>query len=80
VDAQRVKRLARLIAADILSVGSALSAGPVWSAGQEAELLDAVEIRLHALRPTHEQETDAEIAARFRREHPDLYEAPRRPE
>lgn len=76
MDVERLQRLSRQILADVLSVGSVLTAGPVWSATQEGELLDAVEGRLHALLQHHGHETDAEVAARFRQAHPELFQGP----
>ena len=73
MDSTRSQRLARQILADILSVGSAVSAGPVWSAEQEAEVLDVVAVRLHALLQHHGHESDPDVTARFRAEHPDLF-------
>jgi len=68
LDVERLQRLSRQILADVLSVGSVLTAGPVWSATHEG--------RLHALLQHHGHETDAEVAARFRQAHPELFQGP----
>jgi hypothetical protein len=72
-DAGRFERVARHILADILAVGSVATAGPALDPEREAELLASVEARLRALFQHHGHEDDAEIRARFRREHPELF-------
>lgn len=73
MDAQRLSALSRQILADILSVGSAATAGPVLSPAQESDVLRAVEARLRTLLERHGHESDEAVAARFRAAHPDLY-------
>ena len=73
MDSERLRRLSRGILADILALGSAITAGPVLSPAQEAEVLAAVEGRLRVLLERHQPEDDAAVAERFRREHPDLF-------
>ena len=69
-----VKRLSRRIFADVLAVGSVATAGPVLSPAQEAEILDGIEWRLQALWRPHVEETESQVAERFRRLHPELFE------
>lgn len=73
MDVTRVKLLARMLLADVLSVGSAVTAGPVVTPQREAVILDAIEARLQELLKHHEQESDAEVARRFRQDHPQLF-------
>jgi hypothetical protein len=73
VDVERMKRIARIILAEVLSVGSAATAGPTVSATEEADLLDAIELRLRSLTQPAADEPDEAVARRFRAAHPDLY-------
>ncbi len=73
MDGNRVKALARILLADVLTVGSAVTAGPVVTPEQETSILDALEARVRDLLTDHGHESDADVAARFRREHPELF-------
>lgn len=73
MDVHRLSALSRQILADILSAGSAATAGPVLTPAQEADVLRAVEARLRSLLERHGHESDEVVAARFRAAHPDLY-------
>lgn len=73
MDGDRVKALARMLLADVLSVGSAVTAGPVVAPQQEATILDVIEARVRDLLTHHGHESDAEVAQRFRKDHPDLF-------
>lgn len=72
MDLQRVKALSERILADVLSVGTVVGAGPTVSPDRESDMLRLIEERLRDLMEHHGHETDAELAARFRRTHPDL--------
>jgi hypothetical protein len=74
VDGERLGRLSRRILADVLSIGSAATAGPVWSPEQEGELLEAIRARLHPLLERHGHEGDDAVARRFRQAHAGLYQ------
>lgn len=73
MDGTRVKALARLLLADVLSVGSVMTAGPAVTPQQEASILDALESRVRDMLTTHGHESDAKVAERFRKAHPELF-------
>ena len=73
MDGNRVKALARMLLADVLAVGSAVTAGPVLTPEQEARILDALEARVRDLLADHYHDSDEDVAARFRKEHPELF-------
>ncbi len=73
MEVERLKRLARQILADALSVGSTATGGPTVSAAEEADVLDAIELRLRALLERYAHESDEQVAGRFREAHPDLF-------
>ncbi len=73
MDGARLKALARVLLEEVLTAGTAATAGPVVPPAQEGLFLDAIELRLKDLLQNHAHESDVQVTARFKEAHPDLF-------